>query len=162
MVTDIPLPLSQLNGDWKVTESLLPVLTVSEWWHFVLWYLLYFKFEIKRYNSQQYMFKTNLQIHKFKEVLEILQHTRLLSFLSPVFAFFSFLNKDRLKTSSGSRDRTGFWQKRKKSKFVHWFLKLQPCEVFDLSVWCRYILYLSYDVKNVVLVTSGAGIYAFE
>ena len=96
MVTDIHLPLSQLNGDWKVTESLLPVLTVSEWWHFVLWYLLYFKFEIKRYNSQQYMFKTNLQIHKFKEVLEILQHTRLLSFFSPVFAFFSFLNKDRL------------------------------------------------------------------
>ena len=42
------------------------------------------------------MFKTNLQIHKFKEVLEILQHTRLLSFFSPVFAFFSFLNKDRL------------------------------------------------------------------
>ena len=43
------------------------------------------------------MFKTNLQIHKFKEVLEILQHTRLFScFFLPVFAFFSFLNKDRL------------------------------------------------------------------
>ena len=41
------------------------------------------------------MFKTNLQIHKFKEVLEILQHTRLF-FFSPAFAFFSFLNKDRL------------------------------------------------------------------
>ena len=97
MVTDIHLPLSQLNGDWKVTESLLPVLTVSEWWHFVLWYLLYFKFEIKRYNSQQYMFKTNLQIHKFKEVLEILQHTRLLRvFFHLSLAFFSLLNKDRL------------------------------------------------------------------
>ena len=39
------------------------------------------------------MFKTNLQIHKFKEVLEVLQH---IYFFSPVFAFFSFLNKDRL------------------------------------------------------------------
>ena len=42
------------------------------------------------------MFKTNLQIHKFKEVLEILQHTCYLVFFAPVFAFFSFLNKDRL------------------------------------------------------------------
>ena len=43
------------------------------------------------------MFKTNLQIHKFKQVLEILKHTRLLRFFFlPVFAFFSFLNKDRL------------------------------------------------------------------
>ena len=42
------------------------------------------------------MFKTNLQIHTFKQVFEILQHTRLLScFFSPVFAFFSLLNKDR-------------------------------------------------------------------
>ena len=51
---------------------------------------------------------------------------------------------------------------KKKSKFIHRFLKLQPCEVFDLSVRCRYILYLSYDVRNVVLVTSCAEIYAFE
>ena len=48
------------------------------------------------YNSQQYIFKTNLQIHMFKQVLEILQHVRLLAFFSPVFAFISFLNKDRL------------------------------------------------------------------
>ena len=40
------------------------------------------------------MFKTNLQKHTFKQVFEILQHTRLL-FFSPVFAFFSLLNKDR-------------------------------------------------------------------
>ena len=61
-----------------------------------MWYLLYFKFDIKMYNSQQYIFKTNLQIHMFKQVLEILQHVRLLAFFSPVFAFISFLNKDRL------------------------------------------------------------------
>ena len=86
MVTDIHLPLSQLNGDWKVTELLLPVLTVSEWWHFVMWYLLYFKFDIKRYNSQQYMFK---KYWRFYNTLVYL------GFFSPVFAFFSLLNKDR-------------------------------------------------------------------
>ena len=32
----------QLNGDWKVTKLLRPVLPVSEWWHFLMWYLLYF------------------------------------------------------------------------------------------------------------------------
>ena len=57
--------------------------------------VLYFQFSIKRYNTQQYMFKTNLQKHTFKQVFEILQHTRLLSVFSPVFAFFSLLNKDR-------------------------------------------------------------------
>ena len=80
MVTEIYLPLSELNGDWKVNELLLPVLTVSDWWHFVMWYLLYFINDIKMYNSQQYIFKTNLQIHMFKQVLEILQHVRLLAF----------------------------------------------------------------------------------
>ena len=75
MVTE-NLPLIQLNGDWKVTELLLPVLTVSEWWHFVMWYLLYLKLDIKSYNSQQYVFKTNLHILKYKQVLEILQHPR--------------------------------------------------------------------------------------
>ena len=97
MVTEIYLPLRQLNGDWKVNELHLPVLTVSDWWHSVMWYLLYFKFDIKRYNSQQYIFKTNLQIHivlcwRFYNTLFYL----LLVFFSPVFAFISFLNKDRL------------------------------------------------------------------
>ena len=43
------------------------------------------------------MFESNSQVHRFKQVLEILQHTRLLEFFfSPVFACMSFLNKDRL------------------------------------------------------------------
>ena len=42
------------------------------------------------------MLKINLHIHMFKQVLEILQHTRLLGFFSTVFAFMIFLNKDRL------------------------------------------------------------------
>ena len=41
------------------------------------------------------MFKINLQIHEFKQVLEILQHTCSLGF-SIVFAFMRFFNKDRL------------------------------------------------------------------
>ena len=41
------------------------------------------------------MFKTNLKIHILKQVLDILQHTRLLVvFFSPVFAYMSFLNMD--------------------------------------------------------------------
>ena len=35
MVTEMYLLFSQLNGDWKVTEWRLSVLT--EWWCFVLW-----------------------------------------------------------------------------------------------------------------------------
>ena len=47
------------------------------------------------YNSQQYIFKTNLQIHIFKQVLKILQHVRLLAVFFQL-SFISFLNKDRL------------------------------------------------------------------
>ena len=45
IVTERYLPLSQLNGDWKATEILVSVLTVSEWLHFVMWYLsaVYYK-----------------------------------------------------------------------------------------------------------------------
>ena len=35
MVTEMYLPFSRLNGDWKVTEWGLSVFT--EWWRFVLW-----------------------------------------------------------------------------------------------------------------------------
>ena len=37
MVTEMYLPFSRLNGDWKVTEWRLSVFT--EWWRFVLCYI---------------------------------------------------------------------------------------------------------------------------
>ena len=48
---------------------------------------------------QQYMFKSNLQMHMYKQELDILQHTRFLVFcyccFPHVFVFINFLNKDR-------------------------------------------------------------------